>query len=311
MAVLVATMVKRVRRVLQDYPWQDALTAQITGAATTATVADTTAWEAGEVLEFQDDGEQSVVTAITAPTTMTIARNFNSSITTPTTHLSGVVVFKTPTFQYVQIKDALEETMTSMWPYIYKKVTTTITPVAGTHYYELPASGAEILELSAVVQTAGTSPNLRPFYYGQRSGAFPVSLIFDLSTDLAPAGRAVLHLPFLQNTTNVVKIIGIAKVTATTTVPTTYDDIVEGLMSEYVVLDAVSRVVRAYEIPRASQEDITMGDETVAVGHRTNIGRDWGREARAKRLAYQAELRTTLPRMEPWNRGHSFTAGVR
>ena len=306
MSVTVATMVKRVRRVLNDYPWQDVLTGSFaSGATTTATVADTTAWEAGEILEFQDDGEQAVVLTITGATTMTVGRNYNSSIVTPAGHASGVVIFKTPAFQYVQVKDALEETMTSMWPYVYKKVVTTITPVAGTHYYELPSAGSEILELSSVVQTAGTSPNIRPFFYGRGNGAYPVSLIFDLGTDISTAGRPVLYLPYLQNADNAVRIIGIGKVTATITT-TTYDDIVEGLMSEYIVLDSISRIVRAYDVPRASQEDITMGDQTVQPGHRTNIGRDWGREARSKRLALQAELRTTLPRMEYWNRGHKF-----
>lgn len=307
MSVLVATMVSRVRRVLNDYPWQDALTASMaSGATTTATVADTTAWSPGEILEFQDDGEQAVVTVILGATTMTVVRNYNSSVSVAGAHANGTVIFKNPAFQYIQIKDGMEETMTSMWPYVYKKIVpTAVTPVVGTHYYDLGTTGALVLELSTVVQTSGTTPNIRPFFYGTNQGAFPVTLLFDMSVDFSAAGAPVLYIPYLQNTAHTIKIVGIGKVTSTISA-LAYSDLDDGLMSEYIVLDTISRLVQAYDVPRSTQEDVTMGDETVPSGTRSGIGRNWSQMARAKRLALQAELRLTLPRMQTWTRGHQF-----
>mgnify|MGYP000154892807 CR=1 FL=1 len=44
-------------------------------------VADTTKYAIGNIVEFQDDGEQCLVTALASATTLTVIRNFNYSVT--------------------------------------------------------------------------------------------------------------------------------------------------------------------------------------------------------------------------------------
>ena len=372
-----ATLITRIRRILNDDPYLDTCQEVMDTTETGLDVTDGTQYAAGTTIEFQDDGELCYVKSV-ASNTLTVVRNYGYSVTTTagtgTGHNQYVQIARRPLFQYTQITDAISGAINGLWPYVYKSTLDSVTPVAGTKWYNVtsPAaitlstiatgatavattasahglgvgeaitiagtntaayhaswvvsavssptvfsfyvgtalgnatggtvtsiSGSVPKEISSAVQaTTATTPV--PFYYGINRGAYPIDLVNNVPTSIAASGRAY-HIPFLNNTTNQILVNGIAPVTPTVT-SGAYADLSDGLQTDCVSYYAVARLVASTDISRTTQEDITMGDESVTSGKRTSISAFWDQKGRMERNKWEQELKIILPRMQKW--GH-------
>lgn len=291
MAFSQATLIQRVRDLLQDNPWTTPFTVNLASATTTTvTVSDGTRWEEGAILEFQDNGEQCYVSSVSG-NNLTCIRGFNG--TTATTHngsVTAIPITRDPTFSYKRIVDSIELTIQSLFPYVYKKVTTTVTPVNGTTWYNL---AADAIGLIAVAQLSSTTPYT--FYrYGLKGTRRPVAFELNVPTTLAASGAAIGFPRGFATTATSVQVDYAAKLTATIQT-SNYSDLSDGIQAECVAYGAAARLVIQQDIQRVTTEDINMGDSSVQPGARSGIGRAIQQEHVRLRTIWQEELRRTIP----------------
>jgi hypothetical protein len=297
-----ATLVADIRRILNDAPAIDYAAEAMDTTETGLDVADGTLYSPGQIVEFQDDGEQCLIQSISG-NTLTVVRNYNISVTTTpatgTSHANATRLLIDPVFPYRYISDAISASIAGLWPYVYKEVADSITP-DGSHWYNVSTASLAIRELSSAIQATTSTPS-RPFYYGVNRGAYPIELRFNIPTSIAANGAAY-YIPYAQNLTNAIVIAGIGKLADTQTTPGTYDDFSAGVEADCIKYYAVARLVASTDISRTTQEDITMGDQTVKSSDRTRIAGYWEQKALEERNKWKMELDITLPRMKKW--GH-------
>lgn len=300
MAFSQATLVKRIRQLLNDNPFNDTCTEAMDTTETGLDVASTTKWNIGDIVEFQDDGEQCLVTALPTATELTVRRNHNLSVTdtvgTGTSHSINAHIIKvTPmggTMFYAQITGAVDATMRELWPHVYKKITATITPVANEHYYD---AATTVLEISSAVQLTTSTPD-RPVFYGQTGAAYPIKLIKNMPIGFSGSTTsASYYIPSFNNLTNTLLVNGIGKVTATVS-SGSYDDLTDGVEVDCVTYLTIARLLGASDVSRATQEDIAQGLQNLDVGARLRVGGYWLGRGREERANWVNELRLTLPR---------------
>jgi len=298
MAFSKSTLIQRIRTRLNDNPFITACTEAMDASETGLDVTTTTKFDVGDIVEFQDDGEQCLVTALASGVELTVIRGFNG--TTATTHSINTLTAKNPVFSYLQIEGAIAETLRDLWPNVYKEVNYTLTPVIGQKWYELDDGGdvATILDLSSVTQVYGATGSERIMYYGaRRTGAFPANLRFNVPVSLAGSGVA-LYIPYLRHSTNSIFVNGITRITATVS-GGNYSDITEGVEVDAVMYLAMSKLVQWTDISRSTQEDVTMSDESVRPLVRTQLSGALERQGYEARRRWEEELHQTLPRMWP------------
>src|SRR6266568_5320407 len=170
MAFSQSSLIQRVMDLLNDNPWVTSFTGNIDNSTTSVPVPDGTRWDEGAIVEFQDTGERGWVRSV-AGDTLTVIRGYNG--TTKAAHdgsVTPIVLFRDPTFSYKKIQDSIELIMQQLFPYVYKKVTKTVTPVNGTIWYD---GAADMLALISVTQINTTSP-YRLYRYGGRGTGSPV-----------------------------------------------------------------------------------------------------------------------------------------
>lgn len=257
-------MVQKVRNLVNDNPFMDRVTVAVsTTGQTTITVADSSNYERGNVIEMQDDGEQMLIRTIDTGTTMTVYRGHNG--TTATTHLISTLFAVNPVVSYLQITGAVDDTTKTLWPYVYWVAEYDITVASGTQWYNLAATALELIQ---VVQLLTGSPS-RPFFYGARGNAYPVSIRRNLPAALVASGVG-LYLPYLRDTTNHVFVEAAEEITAVQS-GGNYTRIEDGLMQDMIVYGATARVVAALDVPRVTEDDVTMSDQTVNPGSRIRV----------------------------------------
>lgn len=301
-ALTQATLVQRIRRDLSDAPFIDICTEAMDTTETGLDVADTTKYAIGTILEYQDDGEQCMITALASATTLTVIRNWNYSVTTTTgtgtSHNINTPIAADPTYYFVNITEKVNECLRDLWPYVYIAVAQTIAPVVGTRWY---AATAGILDFSTAVQMDLSSP-ARPFFYASSRTAYPVELRFGLPTASFASGAA-WYIPFWQNTTNSLLITGIREITSSQVgVAGTYDDLLEGVQADCIRYYTVGKLIGLTDVTRTTQQDQTMGDQTVRPLVRTQLAGFWEAKGLEKRHQWEMELKRTLPRRHVW--GH-------
>lgn len=292
MAVAKATLVQQIRHALRDTPQVDVLTGSYTAAGLTLTVADATKYDIGDELEFLADGDTFVVTAASGTTITTVAGFLGWQGSTNANHASGAVFMIKPAFRYVQIIEAIEETILELWPYAWKVLTDTVTPVAGTYYYDAATSTTSGMDLIDAVQR--TADGLRVVRYGEGRGSMPFSpLERNLPTALA-ASTVGHNFPSFNNYSYTVAVRVRAKLTTTGT--TNYDDLTAGNMADAVIYGAAARLVENTEIARVTQSDVSMGDATVQPGSRIRDGAYFRQRFIDKREMVKRELEVSIPR---------------
>src|SRR4051812_25919763 len=104
----VAAEVKNIRRLLQDEPLSDTLSASIAASSTlTMTVTDVTKFAVGTWWEFDDDTGDKVLVTDKDPSTsiVTIRRSYRGA--TAAGHASGATLIKQPRFEYDTVSQAI------------------------------------------------------------------------------------------------------------------------------------------------------------------------------------------------------------
>ncbi len=305
MAFSRTTLVYRIRRLLDDNPFVDICTEAMDTTEVGLDVALLEKYDLGAIVEFQDDGEQCLVTAMSATSgagTLTVIRGYNSTTqgVTGTSHSASAAIARDPVFQYIQIQEAIESVLRSFWPYVYQEINFDLTPnTDGNKWYDL--TGATLMELSSVAQIVGTGAASRVMRYGERGGAYPVQLFNNIPVAKVASGQG-LYIPYLASTTNHIFVNGIGKIDATYAAPN-YSSITDGVQVDCVTYYAVARLVAGSDIRRTTQEDIAMGDQTVVPGRRTEVASYWEAKGLERRHQWEQELRVTLPRMQSYYRG--------
>lgn len=292
MTYAVATIVQQIRHILRDTPQVDVLTGSYTAGGTSLTVADATKYDVGDEFEFAD-GDTFVATAASGTTITTVAGLLSWQGTTNANHASGAFFFLKPAYRYVQIIEAIDATIGEMWPYAWKAVTDTITPVAGTYYYDAATSTTTAMDIiDAVQRDAG---GLRVNRYGGGKDFLPISLERGLPTALA-ASTVGYYFPQVYNQTYTIACRVRAKITNTLST-TNYTDLIAGSMVDAIVFGAAARLVENTEIPRITQADVTMGDATVQPGQRVRDGAYYRERFLLHRELIRRELEVTIPRL--------------
>src|SRR3989304_4378138 len=124
------TLVSETRQILRDNSWHDICTEAMDTTEVGIDVADGTQYVAGDIVEFQDDGELCLVPTVVA-TARTVIRNHPFSVTTAAgpgpPHSINADIVKNPTYRYVQITQAVAKVLRSLWPGDYKKDSSQIT----------------------------------------------------------------------------------------------------------------------------------------------------------------------------------------
>lgn len=154
-----------VRRLVQDEPWEDYLTAPYTSGGVTVTVGNPTAWEEGDVMDFYTSSsgsppsyEQMRVKAdgTVNPISVKVAHNDTAN----QDHASGVAILKAPRYGTDQIvKMATHVVNTKLWPDVFNVLNTTITPSSTTAIYDVPSDFEDFVTIAQ--QAVGTIEDLR------------------------------------------------------------------------------------------------------------------------------------------------------
>jgi len=293
MTVAAGTIIQRVRNLLTDDPWATVMTGTVsTTTTTTIPVPDGTRWDEGDILEFQDNGEQCYVRSVSS-NNLTVIRGWNG--TTATTHdgsTTAIVIFQDPTFTYVRIQEAADLVIQSLWPWVYKKVTLSVTYDATKTWYDLASNF--IAPISITQNDSSATPD-RLYIYGKKGSRLPVAVRLNLPTSLVASGVGISFPRGFgkADASYPVQVDYAAKLTTTGS----YTDLTDGILAAIVTYGAAARMVMASEIPRVTQDDINMGDQSVVPGSRTRAGRDLYTQFLFLRNQYNDELRRTMPLM--------------
>ncbi len=302
MAFSQATMIARIRSVLNDNPFLDTAAEAMDTTETGLDVTSGTNYSAGQVVEFQDDGELCYITSVST-NTLNVIRNYKFSVTatagTGTSHSNGVAIARGPLFEYAEVTDAVRASINGLYPFAYKLKTDSLTPnTDGNKWYDLDDS--EILEISSAVQIVGTAPTSTIWLYGASRGAYPIDIVEGIPTAKLASGRGY-YIPFLKDTSNTILVNGIAKLVSNPS-GGSYADLTEGVQTDCVAYYAVARLIASTDISRMTQEDIAQGDTTIRPLARTQLSQVWEKRAYDERFKWEQELKLKVPRRQVW--GH-------
>ena len=302
MAYAKASLVQKIRHVLLDTPQVDNITAGYTAAGLTLTVADATLYDKGDILEFFSDngagtgvGDTFLVDSTSGTTITMKAAGLGWEGSTNVDHDSGDGFYLRPAFRYLQIVEAIDTVIQELWPYGWKAVSNTITPVSGQRWYDLATSTTNTMDLIDAKQLSSNDLDL--IEYGTRKGP-RVEIKKGLPTTLA-ASTVGVYFPTFVNTENTIAVRVRAKLTDTVS-GGNYSDLDEGFLTDAVVYGAAARLVENTEIPRVTQTDVTEGDASVDPGARLRDAAYFRQLFDDKRRMLKRELEERIPRMPVW-----------
>lgn len=286
MAVSVPTLVKRVRRELQDEPWEDLLSAAVAAAGTaTVSVVNPSSWAEGDRMEFDDDtGDVArVKSTANGANPVPIKRGHNGS--TAIGHADASTVVKNPAYEYNAIVDAVNDAIAALWPDAWVAVAArNLVPVAGVRWYAATAGTIGLLSVKQVV--SGTT--LNTINYGKRGSRYPVA--FELRHPSFSDGPAIGFPSFYSSTINV-RVVEAAKVDTTT--------VTDGDMAKFVVMDACRRLLEGEDVERG-KSDTRQGDVGVAVGSLIRNAAWFHSMAEKARRDTALQCKRDAPLMRPW-----------
>lgn len=127
----------------QARPYQDEVQNNpLASGGTTLTVLDGTQWSEGDVVDFDDDGDQAMVTAIST-NDLTIRR-----IGDDTSHAQGTVVYRNPRWSHKAIGYAIQHIIDDLFPDVYIHATNTQTYDPQQQWY--PINDSQLTEVVSV-----------------------------------------------------------------------------------------------------------------------------------------------------------------
>jgi len=287
MSLSQSTLIYRVKALIgDDTEWEGYLTAQSLSNDLTIDVNDGTDWSEGDIMEFSD-GELALVQSI-ATNAVTVKRAHMG--TTAATQASGSAIRKNPVFYLKDVKDAINLTIQTLWPYAWKAVDDTITP-GSAYWYDVAATAIDIITVS---QLYGTSDSLVGLYGADHYTQRPIVWSTNLPTTLAASGRGLGFPGGFFHSSNTVYVRYRAKLTADLS-GSDYTDLSDGLLAEVVAHGAASRLIMAKEAPRITQDDISANDSNVPPQARITAANYLASKFRELRNQYKDELERTIP----------------
>jgi hypothetical protein len=277
MAVSSTDLVTRVRSFLDERPF--VTTASAGSASSAVAVTDGTDWEEGAILEFQNNGEQCLVQSISA-NNLTCVRGWNG--TTAATQAQGNA-FRDPQYTYDNVLKSIQSAVRRLWPYCWKAVDDTITPLTdGTVWYDL----ADALALINVVQQYGFGDDSVGIF---GDGRMNRQVIFEknLPTGLVASGTGLRFPGGFFHASNTVRVKYAAAITGTSDI----EDDGELAVADAVIYGALARLLTGKEAERVVQGEDQEVARSVRVGARLSAGAYYERlfrqELQALRLTHQ------------------------
>lgn len=168
-----ATLVQRTRRFLGDWPEDDATTASLATNAASISVADTSLYAPGWLIQVDTEAYQ--VKALTSPTALSVRPAVRG--TTTATHASGATILVRPHFLDIEYLDGINGAIEAAFPWIYQPVVDeSLTAVATTYEYTIPnVNSMPIPYISSVEFKESGDLTFRPFKsWDVRRGSTPV-----------------------------------------------------------------------------------------------------------------------------------------
>lgn len=296
MALSKATLVKRIRRELDDEPWESTLTVAYTAASGTATVASPTNLAEGGIMEFAD-GTQLRLTATPSANPISVKGGHND--TTDTNESNGAVFLYNPEYAFHEIEEAVERVIEELWPWVWFVDTENLTAVSGKNFYEVLSTFRGWISLVQDITPAATT-KFRELRYGQKGSGYPVQVKRGLPSTIATTGLA-LYIPNVRTSPTTTIKHTFARTILTTVSAGSYSDLEDGLVAAMMVRGACAELLEDRETERVA-DDVEQGDIGVNPGQRLRNAA-WHRE-RFERLRERVNLRLLEenPIMEEWAR---------
>jgi len=290
-----ATLVQRIRHRLDtkdDY--YEPNTDNVGAGDLTVDVPDGTKWVFGDILEWQEDGDQAFVRSV-AGNVLTVFRGWNG--TTAAAHdgsATAKVVAKSPTFRFNQITEAISSALDELWPYCYTFSIVSITPSLTERYY---SAAATVEGVSSAIQLDTNVPD-KPVTYGGRRNAYQIALVRGLPTNFPqPAentGKA-FYIPRRHNIVNTINVKAIRRINDTVS-SGNYDDLSAGVEVSAIIYFAIDHLLGATDLARLTGQDTSMNDQSVTPGRRSQIAENvWRQKALRARYQWEEDLRNSLP----------------
>jgi hypothetical protein len=274
-----------------ERPFVQLLNGGITAAATSVVVDDGTYFRAGDIIEFQANGEQCYVLSV-ATHTLTVIRGWGN--TTAAIQDDNAVILKNPRVTSKQVDDAITAVLYDMTGHgVFRLVDAAITLVAGQDTYELSVAHADILDYPGIVSV----------YYEDTSGNI-VSLPFHMVTKVDSTiftNPAVRVLWWGDNSAGgALRVIAAARYTDVTTLPSQ--------LEEVLVLGVTARTIGKMIAP-ALQDPGAHSNRTVQPGQASRDARWYTAEYLTAVRREVAALRVGLrhaPGFQQWRRARRW-----
>ena len=291
MALSQATLVTRVRRLLDDDPYEGRITTAYTAGGTIVT-DDGTKWAVGDWGEFDETPWDHFLVRSISTNTLTVKSGHHN--TTDTNHTDEIAIKKAPFYAAQQVIRAIEQTIQELWPHAWKSIAGSVTPSTTTVWYD---GAATWLGLISVNQRHGTSDREIGLFGAAGTGR-SVILQRNLPTGLVASTVGVRFPGGFFHSSNTVNVAARGAIT-TTIASSNYSDVDDGLLAEALIHGAAAKLVGAKGIPRVG-EDTTQGEATVRPRDRFTAAAWYEAEYRRVLHAFNLYLRDTLPPMGVW-----------
>lgn len=298
MAISSELLLKRVRKQLDDEPWEDFLSSGYTAASGQVSVNQPTQWFEGDRMEI-DDGSGNILRVKATPVSNPISVKAGHNDTTDANAANGAAVLKNPEFEHDEILQAIQRTIDSLWPYAWVKDTASIAPVAGVHIYALPATFKELISAVQDVTPAATPTQFKVIRYGVDPG-YPVSILRDLPATVSASGLALWFQSFNTVPGNSI-LVSHARLISATPAAGNFADVDDGLMADMIVHGACAVLLASLEIQR-NVDDVAQGDAALAPGSRLRAGAWYQQRFEQLRWEYKLYLDRQEPRAGVWSR---------
>jgi len=158
----VADIITHVRRLVQDEPFQDQLSASYTAAALTVSVDNPTAWEFGDIMDFPEVNASGSYEQMRVFEQNITANSIDVQIghnnTTNQNHADNAIVLKNPRYGTDQITKAITHVVdTWLWPDLFVVTSTSITPTPTTsRIYDAPSDFLDVISYRRGLVQAAT-----------------------------------------------------------------------------------------------------------------------------------------------------------
>lgn len=295
MSYPVEALVTRVRRILEDTPYESRNSSDpgeaTAGDLDTFNVVDGTKWAEGDVLEFQDQGELCYVVSV-AGNALTVIRGYDGSVTAA--HEVDTRVYKNTNFAWQTIQENIVQTINGLWPNVWKKLELEIVPDADTKWYNLTD---EWVLLSQVVQIYGEGQDLG--YFGADGGR-PCLIRRNLPAALADSGTGLFLPQGFYHESNSIFATGIGRILPGISGDFFNDVEDTGLAVETVSYGAAAKVILTKEVVRVSGEDVSQSDQSVPPLRRAQVAAVLEQKYFQLLNDWNAYLMETTPPMARW-----------